>query len=81
MSSSTRSAYFDGVNFAARTTAQALYSVGIMDTVCPPSTVYAAYNHLNSKKRIVEYHFNDHEGGGAQHLQEKIRFLRDLWMA
>lgn len=74
-------AYFDGVNFAARTQAEALYSVGIMDTVCPPSTVYAAYNHLNSPKRIVEYHFNNHEGGGAQHLLEKIRFLRELWMA
>ncbi len=37
--------YFDGVNFAARAKAQALFSVGLMDMVCPPSTVYAAYNH------------------------------------
>ena len=27
--------YFDGLNFAARMSARALYSVGIMDTVCP----------------------------------------------
>ncbi|MCY3574754.1 MAG: acetylxylan esterase [Chloroflexi bacterium] len=74
-------AYFDGVSFAARTEAGAYYSVGIMDTVCPPSTVYAAYNHVKSQKRIAEYHYNNHEGGGAQHLQEKIRFLREMWRA
>ncbi len=74
-------AYFDGVNFAARMRAGAFYSVGIMDTVCPPSTVYASYNHINSPKRIVEYHYNNHEGGGAQHLLEKIRFLREMWPA
>src|SRR5512143_2559690 len=37
--------YFDGVNFATRSTAPALFSVGLMDDICPPSTVYAAYNH------------------------------------
>ncbi|MCY4466783.1 MAG: acetylxylan esterase [Chloroflexi bacterium] len=74
-------AYFDGVNFAARMQAGAFYSVGIMDTVCPPSTVYASYNQVRSQKRIVEYHYNNHEGGGAQHLLEKIRILRELWLA
>ena len=74
-------AYFDGVNFAARMTAKAFYSVGIMDTVCPPSTVYASYNHVRGDKRIAEYYYNDHEGGGAQHLQEKVRYLRGLWLA
>jgi len=72
--------YFDGMHFAARMRARALFSVGIMDTVCPPSTVYAAYNYVTSEKAIREYYFNDHEGGGAQHLQEKIRFLRQLWL-
>ncbi|MER3443975.1 MAG: acetylxylan esterase, partial [Meiothermus sp.] len=45
-------AYFDGVNFAARATAPALFSVGLMDDVCPPSTVYAAYNHYAGPKEI-----------------------------
>ncbi len=71
--------YFDGMNFAARMTARALYSVGIMDTTCPPSTVFASYNHVPGEKQIHEYYFNNHEGGGAQHLVEKIRFLRALW--
>src|SRR5258707_9614863 len=36
--------YFDGVNFSARAQAHALFSVALMDEVCPPSTVFAAYN-------------------------------------
>lgn len=72
--------YCDGMNFAARMRARALYSVGIMDTTCPPSTVYASYNHVRSEKDIIEYHFNNHEGGGFQHKVEKIRFLRRLWL-
>ena len=71
--------YFDSLNFAARMRARALFSVGLMDTVCPPSTVFAAYNYVPGEKAIMEYYFNEHEGGGAQHLQEKIRFLRERW--
>lgn len=73
-------AYFDGMHFAARMKSQAFYSVGIMDTICPASTVYASYNHVTTEKDIKIYHFNNHEGGGADHMVEKIRFLRNLWM-
>jgi cephalosporin-C deacetylase len=71
--------YFDGVNFAARITAKALLSVGLKDETCPPSTVYAAYNHLAGEKEMRVYSYNDHEGGGPFQLVEKIRFLAGLW--
>lgn len=71
--------YFDGVNFAARISGHALFSVGLMDTICPPSTVYAAYNHLQGPKEIRIYEFNNHEGGGNYHTLEKLRFLIGLW--
>lgn len=72
--------YFDGVNFAARIKAKALFSVGLMDTICPPSTVYAAYNHLqSSEKEIRIYEFNNHEGGGNYQTIEKIKFLQQVW--
>jgi cephalosporin-C deacetylase len=45
--------YFDGLNFAQRTRAEAIFSVGFIDTVCPPTCVYATYNCLPSKKQIV----------------------------
>jgi cephalosporin-C deacetylase len=71
--------YFDGVNFAARSKARALFSVGLMDEVCPPSTVYAAYNHWKGKKDIRVYEYNHHEGGGEYQTVEKVKFLTGIW--
>ena len=71
--------YFDGVNFAARAKARALFSVGLMDEICPPSTVYAAYNHYAGPKRILTWRYNHHEGGGAFQTREKLAFLRAIW--
>jgi cephalosporin-C deacetylase len=47
--------YYDAVNFATRTRAAGILTVGFIDTVCPPTGVYAAYNALKGKKEI----FND----------------------
>lgn len=71
--------YFDGVNFATRAKAQALFSVALMDTVCPPSTVYAAYNYYAGPKQIKIYEYNNHEGGTDYQTIEKIKFLTGLW--
>jgi cephalosporin-C deacetylase len=71
--------YFDGVNLAARAQARALFSVGLMDEICPPSTVFAAYNHWAGPKDIRVYRYNHHEGGATYQVQEKVRFLRELW--
>ena len=70
--------YFDGINFAARAKTNALFSVGLMDEVCPPSTVYAAYNHFGGKKDIRVYTFNHHEGGGIYQSVEKVKYLVNL---
>jgi cephalosporin-C deacetylase len=74
--------YFDGVNFAKRATAPAQFSVGLMDPVCPPSTVYAARNHWGAATRgaaasadMVEYAFNEHEGGAAAHWPRQVEWL------
>ncbi len=67
--------YFDGLNFAARAKAPALFSVGLMDQVTPPSTVFAAYNHYRGPKEIEVYPFNGHEGGESIHTELKLRRL------
>lgn len=72
-------AYFDGIHFAQRCRCEALYSVGLMDEVCPPSTVYAAYNRHQGPKQIRVWEYNHHEGGGTFHTQEKMKFLSALW--
>jgi cephalosporin-C deacetylase len=72
--------YFDGVNFAARAKARALFSVGLMDDTCPPSTVFAAYNHYaGAQKDIRVWQFNKHEGGGIHHSLAQLEFLTALW--
>ena len=70
-------AYFDGVNLGTRAKAKALISVGLMDEICPPSTVYAAYNHYAGDKEISVYEYNHHEGGGSDHNTHMIRFVRE----
>lgn len=70
-------AYFDGVNFAARARANALFSVGLMDEVCPPSTVYAAYNHYNGPKAIQVWRYNHHEGGDTYQVQAQLAFAAE----
>lgn len=71
-------AYFDGVHFAARAAAPALFSVGLMDDICPPRTVFAAYNHYAGAKEIIVYPYNNHEGGETYQQMEKIRFAQRL---
>lgn len=74
-------AYFDTCVLGSRATAPAIFSVGLMDEICPPSTVYAAYNAYAGAKRIVEYAFNDHEGGGPFHEVEVLGFLAERFAA
>lgn len=71
--------YFDGVNFAARIQAECLFSVALMDMVCPPSTVFAAYNQINAPKQIKVYDFNEHEGGGSEHTKARLAFVNAAW--
>ncbi|MER7499284.1 acetylxylan esterase [Nonomuraea pusilla] len=70
--------YFDGLNFAARGRVPALYSVALMDDVCPPSTVFAAYNHWQGPKEITVWPWNRHEGGGGFQTEEQLRYLHKL---
>ena len=70
--------YIDCVNFATRATAPALFSVGLMDDICPPPTVFAAYNHYAAAKQINVWPYNAHEGGGGHHEQAQLAFLRTL---
>lgn len=70
--------YFDGVNFAARARSPALVSVGLMDEICPPSTVFAAYNHYAGPKELEVWPYNGHEAGASHHVVKKLHFLAKL---
>jgi cephalosporin-C deacetylase len=75
----TTLSYFDVAILDRRARAPALFSIGLMDAICPPSTVYAAYNWYGGSKEIREYPYNDHEGGQGFHELEKLRWLAALF--
>ncbi len=68
--------YFDGVNLAPYAQAPALFGVALMDQICPPSTVFAAYNAWGSPaKQIDVYRWNGHEGGSDHHTWRRLQWL------
>ena len=54
--------YIDVQHLAPRIRAEVLMGVGLGDTVCPPSTQYAAYNKITSTKQTLLYPDYKHEG-------------------
>jgi cephalosporin-C deacetylase len=53
--------YIDIQFLASRIKAEVMWGIGLMDTVCPPSTQYAAYNKITSPKKMVTYPDFAHE--------------------
>jgi cephalosporin-C deacetylase len=73
--------YVDGQNFAVRASAPALFSVGLMDEICPPSTVFAAYNDYAGPKEIRVWPFNGHDAGELVQQSERYAFFEGLGLA
>jgi cephalosporin-C deacetylase len=80
--------YFDGVNLGRLATCPALFSVALMDPICPPSTVYAAFNSYGEggpddvpTKEIVVYPHNEHEGGAAYQYDRQLDWFSQLFAA
>jgi len=45
--------YYDVVNFARRLTTPAFFSFGYNDMVCPPTSMFSAYNVVTAPKTIM----------------------------
>jgi cephalosporin-C deacetylase len=67
--------YVDCALLARRITAECLLSVGLMDTVCPPSTVFAAYNEITASKDIAVHPFTEHQTPFS-HVEQQLSHLR-----
>ncbi|WP_168122344.1 alpha/beta fold hydrolase [Paenibacillus sp. HB172176] len=66
----TKLGYIDLQFLANRIRGEVLMGVGLMDTVCPPSTQFAAFNKITTEKRLEIYPDFGHEG--LPRLHEKI---------
>jgi cephalosporin-C deacetylase len=52
--------YFDAMNLAPQIQCPTLMSVALVDKVCPPSTDFAAFNHLTCIKEVRTYPYWEH---------------------
>src|SRR5579875_2241215 len=68
--------YVDCALLARRITATCLLSVALMDDICPPSTVFAAYNEITADKDIAVYPYSGHSVPRA-HAERQLRHLRE----
>lgn len=69
--------YVDIQNLAPRIRSEVLWAIGLMDEICPPSSQFAAFNKIVSKKEMVIYPDFGHEG--LPGLNDKIyQFMLDL---
>jgi len=57
--------HVDNALLATRIRARTLVSVGLHDTITPPSTVFAAYNAITAPKEIVVLPYSGHEAAPA----------------
>lgn len=70
-----RLGYIDIQHLAGRIKARVLWVTALNDMACPPSTQFAAYNKIRSKKELLLYHEYGHEH--LPQLSDKVfqRFL------
>jgi cephalosporin-C deacetylase len=69
--------YVDIQHLAPRIRSEVYWAIGLMDEICPPSSQFAAYNKITSKKEMVVYPDFGHEG--LPGLSDKIfQFMMGL---
>ena len=73
----TKLGYIDCQHLAPRIRAEVLMFTSLMDTICPPSTQFAAYNRIPGKKDLVIYPDFAHENLPGQ-MDRTFNFMRGL---
>jgi cephalosporin-C deacetylase len=51
----TKLGYIDVQHLCPRIKGEVLMGTGLMDEICPPSSQFAAYNKITSKKQVMIY--------------------------
>lgn len=73
----TKLGYIDCQHLAPRIRAETLMFTGLMDTLCPPSSQFAAYNRITARKDVVIYPDFAHESLPGQ-IDRTLNFMLGL---
>ena len=69
--------YCDNMNLAPRIKCRTVIANGLWDDICPPSTIFATYNHISAEKKMEIYPFHKHETP-YEHQELKFRLLVEV---
>jgi cephalosporin-C deacetylase len=70
--------HVDNALLATRIRAPTLVSVGLRDTICPPSTVFAAFNAISAPKEIVVLPYSGHTTTAVHNERQLAAFQAEL---
>ena len=70
--------HIDNALLATRIRAKTLIAVALRDPICPPSTVFAAFNAISAEKRIVVLPYSGHTTTSAHDETLLDEFQREL---
>jgi cephalosporin-C deacetylase len=69
--------YCDNLNLAPSIKCRTLVCNCLCDDICPPSTIFAAYNHITAEKQMEIYPFHRHEVP-YEHSETRFRMLMEV---
>jgi cephalosporin-C deacetylase len=69
--------YCDNLNLAPRIGCRTVIANSLWDDVCPPSTVFAVYNHISAEKHMEIYPFHKHDVP-QEHHELRFRLLTEV---
>jgi cephalosporin-C deacetylase len=68
--------YFDNLNLAPWIKCRTVISNCLWDDICPPSTIFAVYNHMTAEKQMEIYPYHKHEVP-YEHQEVRLRVLHE----
>ncbi|MCE5231325.1 acetylxylan esterase [bacterium] len=70
--------YYDCVNFAKRIKADTFFMVGLIDTTCSPTSIFAAYNAVPAKNKTIDIvPGKGHNSLVGKESRDATQFIRD----
>ena len=66
-------AYFDAAFFAKRIKAEIYMTVGLMDVICSPTSVFCAYNNIPGKKHITILPYHGHSRTYSLEFNKRVQ--------